>query len=204
VAAISPWRPSERWMRGPILSGDAKRRAGVLLALVGGAVLSGCSDPTADFRKPELPTCQRFLRSRMRVPTSFHRKWYNVADFPVTRAELGQASGDVAQANAAPNPAIRRVAVNYTGGDGFGAEVSGFGTCYFPMTDASKGVYARDIDAAVTDAIHDNEQRMLAVSTGAQGVVSASCCTAPGFDLNTLAKIKPHRRNSVIPFGRKL
>jgi hypothetical protein len=190
-------------MRGIDLSSAVGKRAGALLVLVGAFGVSGC-DPTAEYRKPELTVCQRFLRSRMRVPTSFHRTWYNVSDLPVTRDVLAQATGNPAQAKTAPNPVIRRVVVQYMGNDGFGADVAGFGTCLFPMLNGAHGPYAIDIDSAVDKAVIDNEQRTLALSTGQTGVVAADCCTVPGFDVKSLDGIAPRRRNAVVAIGRKL
>lgn len=190
-------------MRGIDITGKAGRRGATLLVLLGGVAVSGC-DPTAEFRKPELATCQRFVRSGLRVPSSFKRSWYNVADLPVTRAQLAKATGNAAQAAAAPNPAIRRVIVNYSASDGLGATREGVANCLFPMIDGADGAYANDIETLVDKAVLDNEQKALSLSMGDRSVIAGGCCTAPGFDPDQLNVIAPRRRNLVKPEGRKL
>jgi hypothetical protein len=190
-------------MRGIDIGTKSGRRAASLLALAGAFAVSGC-DPTAELRKPELATCQRFIRSGLRVPSSFNRSWYNISDLAVTRDQLAKATGDAAQAKAAPNPAIRRVIVNYRASDGLGTERDGVADCLFPMTDGANGTYAHDTEALVDKAVIENVQKALALSTGDHSVVASGCCTVPAFDVTQLNVISPQRRNQVKPQGRKL
>jgi hypothetical protein len=164
--------------------------------LVGGAVmLSGCSQISALW-KPEVAKCERYVRSAMKAPDSFKRHWYNVADLPVTRAVFAQATGSAEAAKSAPNPAIRKVYIQYYGDDGTRNEVIGIGSCYFALSDDHAGTYAQDVDAAVDSAVHENERRSLSISLG-QPVGGADCCLVPGFDTGRLAKIKPIQRGKV-------
>jgi hypothetical protein len=171
--------------------------------LVAGALLvNACSDPTANWRKPELVTCERFIRAGLKVPSSFRREWYHIADFPVSRALLAEATGDRAQAATAPNPGVRRIFIQYAATNGMDETAAGNGLCLFPMTDAANGTYAADIERKVDEAIVANEQRALQAAQG-KDVVSAECCVMPGFDRSKLTVVNPVPRGS-IPAGRKL
>jgi hypothetical protein len=181
------------------MQGRTGRRGSTLLApalLVGSAVvLSGCSDISALW-KPELAKCERYVRSGMKSPDSFKRHFYNIGDLPVTRAVLGQATGDAEAAKSAPNPAIRRVFIQYYGDDGTRNDVMGVGTCDFPLSDDGAGTYARDIDALVDAAVHENESRSLLISMG-RPVGGSECCLVPTFDTRRLTTIKPIQRGKV-------
>lgn len=166
--------------------------------------LSGC-DRIATLRKPELAACQRFVRSRMRVPTSFHRRWYNDADIAVTRAMLADALGrpnDAALAAMAPVPAIRDVFIQYEGDNGFGAVVTAVDRCHFALVDAQAGKYALDPESGVDAGIQENEARTLMVSMGRTDMVAADCCLAKGFDLKRLNGLKRYQRGSIHPVGK--
>ncbi len=181
------------------MRGATARQGEILLApalLVAGAfALGGCSDISATW-KPEVAKCERYVRSAMKRPDSFKRHFYNVADLPVTRAVFAQAIGNAEAAKSAPNPAIRKVYIQYYGDDGTRNDVLGVGTCYFGLSDAAAGTYARDIDALVEAAVHENERRSLSISMG-QPVGGAECCLVPGFDPKRLDTIKPIRRGKV-------
>lgn len=171
--------------------------------LLGGALLvSACSDPVARIRKPELAICERFVRARLKVPGSYDRSWYNIADFPVSRAVLAEATGDKKAAAAAPNPGIRRIYVQYQATNGLDQTADGSGLCLFPMSDAGRSTYVGDPDALIDAAIHENEQRALQSAQG-QNVTSIDCCVRPDFDRSKLTVVHPVARGT-IPEGRKL
>lgn len=165
------------------------------LLVAGALVLGGCSAISATW-KPEVAKCERYVRSAMKRPDSFKRHFYNVADLPVTRAVFARATGDAEAARSAPNPAIRRVYIQYYGDDGTRNDVLGIGTCDFALSDDAAGSYAQDIDALVDAAVHENERRSLSISMG-QPVGGAECCLVSGFDPKGLDKIKPIRRGKV-------
>lgn len=174
------------------------------MALAGVLMVSGC-DRISAWRKPELAACQRFLQSGMRVPTSFHRNWYNDADIAVSRAMLADAVGrrnDAAFARETPVPAIRDVFIQYRGDDGLGRTVAAVGRCHFALVDAQAGKYAVDLDSGVEAGIHENEARTLMVSLGKPNVTAADCCLAKGFDLARLNGLKRFRRGSIRPIGK--
>lgn len=168
----------------------APAAAGVML--LAAFALTGC-DQVVQWKRPELAACQRFVRSRMKLPTSFHRQYYNITDIPIDKAVLGDAIGRTADKAAmarAPWPVIRDVFIQYYGDNSFGEPVFAATNCNFAMSDGTGGVYARDPEASVDEAVAENEARTLDVSLGREDVVAADCCVAKDFDPKRLVGIK--------------